>query len=161
LTGAPYDKDTLEPLADDSDSSPSDSGSDSSLSSHTSSADLNGEKATYDASGERLPPESKFFTLGSTCKANAQIAHTLYHWRYHLNSWVVDYLVKEGKCTPEKLVKRDKWSVKKRTKYANKIVDKMEREGEIRKLHRLYKEQVDFALEAKNEYTRGWGRSRG
>jgi hypothetical protein len=162
LTGKPYHKETLEPLADDTDSSSdNDNDSDSSLSSHASSADLNGEKATYDAMGERLPPESKFFTLGSTCKANAQVAHTLYHWRYHLNSWVVDYLVKEGHCTPEKLVKRDTWTVKKRTKYANKIVDKMEKENEIRKLHRLYKEQVDFALEAKNEFTRGWGRSRG
>ncbi|KAF2678507.1 hypothetical protein K458DRAFT_376381 [Lentithecium fluviatile CBS 122367] len=159
LTGTPYDKDTLEPLADDSDSSSeNESDNESSLSSHPSSAALNGEKATYDATGERIPPESKFFALGSTCKANAQVAHTLYHWRYHLNSWVVDYLVNEGHCTPEKLVKRDKWSVKKRMKYANKIVDKMEREGEVRKLHRLYKEQVDFAMEAKNEYTRGWGR---
>lgn len=158
LTGHPYDKETLEPLGGDSDSDSDDSSSSSALSSRGLSPALNGEKPAYDASGERLPPESRRFTLGSTCKANAQVAHTLYHWRYHLNSWVVDYLVRQGHCTPEKLVKRDKWSVKKREKYANKVVDQMEREGEIRKLHRLYKEQVDFALEAQNEYKKGWGR---
>jgi hypothetical protein len=160
LTGTPYNERTLEPLGDDSDSD-SESGSDSSISSCASSADLNGEKAAYNANGERLPPVSKFWTLGSTCRANAQVAHTLYHWRYHLNSLVVDYLVREGKCTPEKLAKRDKWSVKKRAKYANKIVDKMEKEGEIRQLHRAYKDQVNFALEAKNEYAEGWGRRKG
>lgn len=157
LTGAPYHKETLEPLADNSDSD-SDSNSDASLSSE---AELNGEKPTYNSNGERLPPEEKIFTLGSTCKANAQVAHTLYHWRYHLNSWVVDYLVRQGHCTAEQLLKRDKWSVRKREKLANKIVDQMEEEGEIRKLHRLYKEQVDFALEARNDYHRGWGRTRG
>jgi hypothetical protein len=160
LTGTPYNERTLEPLADDTDSD-SESDSDSSISSRASSADLNGEKAAYNANGECLPPVSKFWTLGSTCRANAQVAHTLYHWRYHLNSLVVDYLVQEGKCTPEKLAKRDKWSVKKRAKYANKIVDKMEKEGEIRQLHRAYKDQVNFALEAKNEYAEGWGRRKG
>ncbi|KAF2252297.1 hypothetical protein BU26DRAFT_422576 [Trematosphaeria pertusa] len=162
LTGTPYHKETLEPLTEDSeDSSDPDSDSDSALSSTASDAALNGEKPTYNAQGERLPPESKIFTLGSTCKANAQVAHTLYHWRYHLNSWVVDYLVRQGHCSPAKIVQRDKWSVKKREKYANKIVDEMERVGEIKKLYHLYKEQVDFALEARNDYKRGWGRSRG
>ncbi|KAF1957908.1 hypothetical protein CC80DRAFT_491236 [Byssothecium circinans] len=159
LTGQPYHKDSLEPISDESDdNSGTDSDTSSALSSRGSEAELNSEKPTYDALGERIPPESKTFTLGSTCKANAQVAHTLYHWRYHLNSWVVDYLVRKGHCTPKKLVKRDKWSVKKRGKYANKIVDEMEEGGEIKKLHRLYKEQVDFALEARNDYKRGWGR---
>jgi hypothetical protein len=159
LTGTPYNKDTLEPLNEDSDSSSSsDSDSDSSLSSAGSETNLNGEKPTYDATGEQLPPESKAFTLGSTCKANAQMAHTLHHWRYHLNSWVVDYLVREGHCSPEKVVERDSWREKKREKYANKIVDKMEKEGEVRTLHKLYKNQVDYAFEAKNEYRQGWGR---
>ncbi|KAF2797539.1 hypothetical protein K505DRAFT_235237 [Melanomma pulvis-pyrius CBS 109.77] len=157
LTGAPYHKETLEPLVADSDSS-SESDSNVSSLSGDSEVDLNGEKPTYDATGEQLPPESKIFTLGSTCKANAQMAHILHHWRYHLNSWVVDYLVREKHCTPEKIVERDTWSEKKREKYANKIVDKMEKDGEIRSLHKLYKNQVDFAFEAKNEYRQGWGR---
>lgn len=112
LTGAPYDPDSLEPL-DNSDSD-SDSASDSSSLSADSEANLNGEKPTYDARGERIPPESKTFTLGSTCKANAQVAHTLHHWRYHLNDWVKGYLESNGYLTPEKLVKRDKKSDRKR-----------------------------------------------
>jgi hypothetical protein len=154
FSGKPYNKETLEPLAEED----SDSSSDSELSSASESSDRHGDKKTYDAQGELIPPESKVFNVGSTCKANAQMAHTLRHWRYHLNSWVVDYLVRMGHCTPEKLVKRDKWSQRKREKAANKIVDAMETSGEIRKLHKLYKDQVDFAVEAKNEYTRGWGR---
>ncbi|KAJ4290224.1 hypothetical protein N0V90_010439 [Kalmusia sp. IMI 367209] len=157
LTGKPYDKDTLEPLANNASDSDSDSDS-SAISSTGSEAALNGEKPTYDSAGERIPPESRIFKLGSTCRANAQIAHTLYHWRYHLNSWVVDYLVAQGHCTAEQLVARDKWSVRKREKYGNKIVDEMERVGEIKRLHRQYKQQVDFALEAQNDYRRGWGR---
>ncbi|PVH99443.1 hypothetical protein DM02DRAFT_594314 [Periconia macrospinosa] len=160
LTGAPYNYNTLEPLAEDSDeNSDSDSSSSSSsLSSSSSEANLNGEKPTYNEVGERIPPESKTFTLGSTCKANAQVAHTLYHWRYHLHGWVVGYLEREGCFKANKLVKREKWSDRKRSKKANKIVDKMEKDGEIKRLHRLYKQQVDFAVEVQNEYKKGWGR---
>ncbi|KAF2260142.1 hypothetical protein CC78DRAFT_555703 [Lojkania enalia] len=150
--GKPYDKETLEPLAEDSeDSDDLDSDVESSASSDVS-------RATYDAMGERLPPTSKIFTLGRTCKANAQMAHTLHHWRYHLNSWVVDYLARKGHLTADKIVQRDGWSVRKREKNANKIVDAMESEGEIRKLHRLYKENVDFAMEESNEWRNGWRR---
>lgn len=159
LTGKPYDAETLEPLETNSDSdsgSDSDSDSDSELS--ADSEVLNGEKATYDAQGERLPPESHRFMLGSTCKANAQVAHTLHHWRYHLYEWVKDYLARGGHLTAEKLVKREKWSDKKRHKAALKIVDRMESDGEVQKLYRLYKDQVEFAVEASNEYKNGWGR---
>jgi hypothetical protein len=159
FTGQPYHKETLEPLAANASDSDSDSDSDSSAVSSVGSEEaLNGEKTTYDAQGERIPPESKAFTLGSTCKANAQVAHTLYHWRYHLNSWVVDYLSRQGHCTPEQLVRRDKFSQRKRLKIANKIVDEMESIGEIKKLYRMYKDQVNFALEAENDYRKGWGR---
>jgi hypothetical protein len=147
LSGAPYDAETLEPLH--ADSSDSDSNSDDTTSSL--SADLNGEKPTYNAHGERLPPESRRFTLGSTCSANAQVAHTLHHWRYHLYSWVKDYLAREGHLTAEMLVKRDQWSDRKREKAALKIVKSMEESGEIRKLYALYKEQVKYAVELQND----------
>jgi len=163
--GKPYYKDTLEPLAEDSSSESeeksgeSDSESDSSsISSDGTEAALNGEKPVHDSDGNRLPPESKIFALGSICKANAQVAHTLYHWRYHLNTWVIDYLVREGHCTPEKLVERDSWSIKKRQKYAEKIMKKMEKSGEIKTLRRLYKQNVDYAVETNNDFRRGWGR---
>lgn len=158
LTGEPYDPETLEPLGNDSDSSSnSDSDADSEISAD-SEVLLNGEKPAYDKQGERLPPESHRFALGSTCKANAQVAHTLHHWRYHLYQWVKDYLAREGHLTAEKLVKRDKWNDKKRQKAAHKIVDGMERDGEVKKLYKLYKEQVEFAMEAVNDYRNGWGR---
>ncbi|KAL1606307.1 hypothetical protein SLS60_003709 [Paraconiothyrium brasiliense] len=157
FTGKPYQKETLEPLAANASDSDSDSGS-SAVSSTSSQESLNGEKPTYNTQGERIPPESRIFSLGSTCKANAQVAHTLYHWRFHLNSWVIDYLVSQGHCTAEELVKRDRLSQRKRQKLANKIVDEMERVGEIKKLYRMYKEQVDWAAEADNEYRKGWGR---
>jgi hypothetical protein len=161
FVGRPYNKDTLEPLAEESDSdSGSSSDSDSDISSTGSSeGNQNNVKPTYDAQGEIIPPDSHVFTVGSHCKANAQMAHTLHHWRHHLYSWVVDYLIREGHCTPEKLVERDRWSQRKREKYAKRIVKKMDKIGEIKKLHHLYKEQVDFALEARNEYKSNWGRS--
>ncbi|KAJ4356687.1 uncharacterized protein N0V89_004723 [Didymosphaeria variabile] len=159
FTGKPYQKETLEPLPANASDSDSDSDSGSSAVSSTGSEEaLNGEKPTYNVQGERIPPESKTFSLGSTCKANAQVAHTLYHWRYHLNSWVIDYLVSQGHCTAEELVKRDKLSQRKRQKLANKIIDRMDKVGEIKKLYRMYKEQVNWAYEADNEYRKGWGR---
>lgn len=157
LTGEPYNPESLEPLS----SSDSDSDSDSDNSSSSLSASethLNGEKPTRDFRGDRIPPASKTFTLGSTCKANAQVAHTLHHWRYHLNDWVKGWLESNGYLTPEKLVKRDKKSDRRREKEARKIVDEMERIGEIKKLQRLYKDQVQFAVEAVNDFKRGWGR---
>lgn len=156
LTGQPYNPETLEPL--DPDSSDSDNDSDSDSSALSADPNTNSTKPTYDFRGEPLPSEDKLFTLGSTCKANAQVAHTLHHWRYHLNDWVKGYLQSNGYLTPEKLVKRDKKSDRKREKEARKIVDEMEKKGEIRKLHRLYKDQVQFAVEAQNDFQRGWGR---
>jgi hypothetical protein len=158
FTGQPYNKETLEPLDSDSDSDKeedSDSDNASSLSAD-SEAELNGEKPTYDAQGARIPPENKTFTLGSTCKANAQVAHTLHHWRYHLYSWVKDYLAREKHLTAEKLVQRDGWSDKKREKAALKIVKNMEDVGEIRKLYHLYKDQMKYAAEVRHDLNRGW-----
>jgi hypothetical protein len=159
LTGTPYNPETLEPLEPESNSnSDADSDSDASSLSADSERDLNGEPPTYDFRGDRIPPASKVFTLGSTCKANAQVAHTLHHWRYHLNEWVQGWLASNGYLTPEKLVRRDKKSDRKREAEARKIVDRMERKGEVGRLHKLYKDQVKFAVEAENEFRRGWGR---
>lgn len=77
--------------------------------------------------------------------ANAQMAHALAHWRYHLNEWVVDYLKQEGYCTPVKVVERDEWKTSKRREYANEIVDHMERVGEVRKLYRDFKNETEHA----------------
>ncbi|KAH7067593.1 hypothetical protein BKA63DRAFT_424745 [Paraphoma chrysanthemicola] len=155
LTGQPYNKETLEPLEIDTDS---DSNSDDvSELSADSEVELNGEKPAFNADGERLPPESKRFALGKTCKANAQVAHTLHHWRYHLYSWVKDYLARAGHLAADKLVKRDGWTDKKREKAALKIVKSMEGDGEIKKLYHLYKDQVAYAVEVRHDLNR-WGR---
>ncbi|KAL6709140.1 hypothetical protein ACN47E_001956 [Coniothyrium glycines] len=160
LSGAPYNSATLEPLDQDSDSdSDSDSSSSSSLSADAETR-LNGEKPTYNEAGERIPPESHRFMLGSTCQANAQVSHTLHHWRYHLYSWVKTYLRDQGLLTAEKLVWRENRSHRKREKEAQRIVDTMEETGEVRKLYRSYKDQVTFAMEVSNEYKDGWGRRR-
>ncbi|XPS92693.1 hypothetical protein M3J09_002076 [Ascochyta lentis] len=158
LTGQPYNPDTLEPLEPDTSDSGSDSDSSTTSSLSASPAPPNSEPPTYDARGDIIPPASKTFTLGRTCKANAQVAHTLHHWRFHLNEWVRGYLDSNGYLTPAKLVKRDRKSDAKREAEARRVVDKMERKGEIAKLHRLYKEQVKFAVEAVNDYEKGWGR---
>ena len=160
LTGNPYHPDSLEPLDADSasDSDAEIDSDDSDTSSLSAASETTGEKPAFDHRGERLPPSSTLFALGSTCKANAQVAHTLHHWRWHLFDWVKSYLQSKGHLSPEKLVKRDKKSERRREKEARKIVDEMEREGEITRLHRAYREQVQFAVEAQNEYSRGWGR---
>lgn len=150
LQGQPYDPETLEPVASDSDSN---SDSDSSGFSSDSEAMLN-----YNHRKERILPESHCFPVGSTCKANTQVAHTLYHWRYHLYQWVKDYLKAEGHLTPEKLVKRDSWSNRKRDKAARKILKAMKEKGQIRELYHSYKNQVTAAMEADNDYKNGWGR---
>jgi len=80
---------------------------------------------------------------------NARTAHALAHWRYHLNDWVVDYLKQEGYTTPEKIVERDSWNTKKRMKYANTIVDKMEESGEVRRLHHDFRVEIDTARNEK------------
>jgi hypothetical protein len=158
FTGKPYNQETLEPLDTNSDSDSDNTNSDSDSVSDLSDSEVgsNGEKPERDAQGARIPPESKTFTLGSTCKANAQVAHTLHHWRYHLYSWVKDYLAREGHLTAEKLVQRDGWTNKKREKASLKIVKKMEASGEIRKLYVLYKDQMKYASEVRHDLNRGW-----
>ena len=83
------------------------------------------------------------------CKANAEIAHALSHWRYHLNEWVLDWLQNEGYTTAEKILEREKWNIRKKRDYANEVVDTMERKGEIKALHRDFKHNVEAARDAK------------
>ncbi|KAF2809200.1 uncharacterized protein BDZ99DRAFT_418837 [Mytilinidion resinicola] len=144
LTGKPYHKESLEELAqsdDDSDDEDDDE-------------EEEGDGKEYDADGNELPDRERWFSLGSTCKQNAEMAHILHHWRYHLNAWVVSYLESSGYCTPEQLTNRDKMSVRKRRKAALKIVDKMEKKGEVNRLYRDYRNQLDWAQSAKNDGSR-------
>lgn len=77
------------------------------------------------------------------CKSKASMAHTLIHWRYHLNEWVVGYLERIGILENGEILNREHWSQKKRTKYANEVVDAMVQAGEVDRLWR------DFNLNLK------------
>ena len=86
--------------------------------------------------------------------ANAETAHALQHWRYHLYEWVVEYLETEGYSTPEKIVQRDGWGEPRRRKFANKVLDKMVENGQVKKLYKDFRQEVENAREAK-QYQRG------
>ena len=91
----------------------------------------------------------KTYLLGRTCNANAETAHALYHWRYHLNQYVLDWLKRHGHTAPEKIVEREGWSVNKRANYANDVVDGMEEDGEMKILYKEFKENLAAARDAK------------
>ena len=79
------------------------------------------------------------------CMRNARTAHALAHWKYHLNEWVVDYLTQESHLDASKVVERDRWSVKRKCKYANEVTDQMETSGEIQSLYRDFKDEIEQA----------------
>lgn len=147
--GKPYDKNSLEPVAPRKDGN-GDSGEDDDDdgSSSESSVDENAP-VNYDSQGRKILPEETVFYLGKFCMSNAETAHSLQHWRYHLYEWVVEYLESAGWNTPKLIVKRDKWSVRKRRKHANKIVDIMEEQGKIKALYSDFKKEIDTARNAK------------
>jgi hypothetical protein len=144
--GKPYDKNSLEPVAPRKDSNDSDE--DDGDSSSESSVDENAP-VNYDSQGRQILPEETVFYLGKFCMSNAETAHSLQHWRYHLYEWVVEYLESAGWNTPKLIVKRDGWSIRKRRKHANKIVDIMEEQGKIKALYSDYKKEIDTARNAK------------
>lgn len=127
--GKPYHRESLEDVSSDEDSGEEDD--DDSQNAHT--------------------PQSKAFFLGRTCNANAEMAHALHHWRHHLNQFVLQLLRAEGHTSPEKILEREGWSVKKKEKYANRVVDGMEQDGRMRELYREFKENLEAAREVKNE----------
>lgn len=137
FSGHAYHKDTLEEVDNSSDSDDSDDDDD------------DDDHVSYDAKGNPIPSADTVFHVGVFCKANAETAHALMHWRYHLNGWVVDYLRAQGHLEPAKIVERDGWKTKKRTKYANEVVDEMLHNGEIKRLHRDFRTNIDHARSAK------------
>ncbi len=70
-----------------------------------------------------LNKRSLTVTTISVCKANAEQAHALHHWKFALNELVVQVLEQDGELEPQKLVEREKMKRKKRTEYANRVVD--------------------------------------
>lgn len=144
--GRPYYRKSLEDVAED-DSDDDDDDDDSEDDSNSRSEDP--DKPSHDEQGRQVPPPSKTYYVGKFCMSNAHTAHSLHHWRYHLNEWVIEWLTRNGYNNPDEVVKRDAWSTKKRRKFANKITDRMEKEGVIKQLYRDYRKNIDEARNSK------------
>jgi len=149
--GNPYHPDTLDEVAGNDDDDEDDEDTESSDESQGNNPDNTdaADKPAYDHQGREVPPESKTYYVGRFCKANAETAHALTHWRYHLYECVVVMLIRQGYNTDEKIVQRDKWTTKKRRKYANKIVDRMEKDGDIKRLWEDFRNNIDDARNSK------------
>lgn len=143
LQGRPYHKDTLDEVESDDD----DDSEDSSASGHES----------VDVQGNLLPPTSKEWSVGSTCSSNAETAHSLMHWKYHLKIWVEQRLEADGHMKAAKLKEREKMKSRKRHKAANKIVDAWREEGTTSSLYNDFKSVLQAARD-KSTSGRGGGR---
>ncbi|KAL8770849.1 MAG: hypothetical protein Q9209_003500 [Squamulea sp. 1 TL-2023] len=113
-----------------------------------------------DNESQPLSTNVKSFFLGRTCNANAETAHTLYHWRHQLNFFVLNLLRTEGYFTPEKILERSNWNTKRKERYANAVVDGMEADGQMKDLYMEFKQNLEAARETKNEGNYFYGRSK-
>ncbi|CAG7979393.1 unnamed protein product [Penicillium salamii] len=143
LYGKPYSLQTLEPLEDEDDS-------DSDSNGQSSKATDDGKER--DRNGHVLPDENGHFYLGKQCKSRAQLAHTLTHWRYHLNEWVIDNLERMGLMVDDEILRRNNLSVKRRTRSANDVLDMMVTTGEVEKLWRDFHLNLKSAREKESIY---------
>ncbi|KAL4766328.1 uncharacterized protein BDW70DRAFT_155004 [Aspergillus foveolatus] len=134
LYGKAYSLETLEPLAD--------------AESDEEQSDNEDDEQERDRDGYILPDEDTRFYLGRHCKKNAALAHTLTHWRFHLNEWVVEHLRTAGYFSDEKILKRSQYSQKKKNKHAAKALNKMIESGEIKKLWRDFHINLRAARES-------------
>ncbi|KAK3679990.1 hypothetical protein LTR78_000367 [Recurvomyces mirabilis] len=143
--GKPYHPHTLEEVgnAADDDDDDEDNEDDS------DSAQNDDDETVYDYQGSEVAPANELYYIGHFCMANAETAHNLQHWRCHLNELAIFWLEKEGYLRQEAIVKRDKKSTKKRKKEANKITDRMEKKGEIRRMWEMYRKGIDEARNSK------------
>ena len=134
FTGKAYHPQTLEPLKDDAENTDDEN---------------DGDVQSCDVHGQPLLAEEHVYQVGSHCKSNAFVAHSLLHWRWHLNEWVLQWLETQGHTTPEQIVKRDSWSTKRRRDLANKLTDEMEETHEIRSLWRDFRNHLEEARSSK------------
>ncbi|PBP23328.1 hypothetical protein BUE80_DR005877 [Diplocarpon rosae] len=142
--GKPYHQATLEDVSDDDSDEEGEKD------------DSESDQGSLDCNGQNLVSQDKFWMSGSVCAQNAEQAHTLLHWKWHLNDWVVSNLENEGYLKPRKLAERDKMSSNKRMKLANKVVDQWAAEGKIKTLYHDFKAQIDTARELKSQSRGGW-----
>ncbi|PYI08599.1 transcription factor IIIc-like protein [Aspergillus sclerotiicarbonarius CBS 121057] len=121
LYGQAYSLETLEPLSDDD-------------SDEEREEDHDGQERDRD--GHILPDENTRFFLGRHCKNKATLAHTLTHWRFHLNEWVTGYLKHKGYLSDTAVLQRNNWSQKRQIKNAVRVFESMVENGEVKKLWR-------------------------
>ncbi|KAG2415356.1 hypothetical protein HFD88_006547 [Aspergillus terreus] len=134
--GKPYSLETLEPLTDENSDD------------EESEKEDDGEERDRD--GYVLPSENKRFYLGRHCKTKAEMAHTLTHWRAHLNEWVIDHLRQTGYLSDEAVIKRSHWSQKRKEKYATEAMRTMVENDEVKKLWRDFHINLRTARESVN-----------
>lgn len=76
------------------------------------------------------------------------MAHTLIHWRFHLNEWVINYLENKGILDDEEILQRSRWSQRQKGRYATETLEMMLETGEIQKLWRDFHINLRAARES-------------
>lgn len=110
-----------------------------------------------DEDGNPIPKESKVWYIGTVCNDNAEIAHTLIHWKNSLLDWVDSRLVNDQWMTPEKLVERARWKPKKLYKLVDEIVGGWVGQGVVKSLWGDFGKQLETARNQSTSGRRRWG----
>ncbi|KAI0995839.1 hypothetical protein K3495_g12342 [Podosphaera aphanis] len=97
-------------------------------------------------------PQYKEWAVGRICKMNAKYAHSLIHWKFFLNEWVISELLQQGHLKLEEVSKRDRMSLEERNQHANLIIDAWEANGTIPSLYQNWKITRIEASRFKNKY---------
>ena len=147
FSGQAYDKDSLEPIENDSEE-------------EEESQDELAETASHDAAGHILAPVQRHFYLGKYCAANAEMGHKLVHWKHQLNHKLLTYLEEQGVLTPEAILAREKMNKKKREREAEGIVDTMRDTGVVDQLWSDFKDDLADARIGMEGYEKKGGRGR-
>ncbi|KAI9768229.1 MAG: hypothetical protein M1840_005059 [Geoglossum simile] len=134
FSGKPYHHESLEDVSSPSEADSEDDGNPGN---------------EYDNQGNPLPDTNKTYSVGRVCCLNAEAAHALTHWRYHLNEWVVDELRRRELFDANAILDRESWNTKKRSAYANSIMQQLRESGETSRLYRDFKNNLDEARNAK------------
>ncbi|KAI9779733.1 MAG: hypothetical protein M1839_007231 [Geoglossum umbratile] len=120
------------------------------ISSFSEDGDEDGSSGNeHDSQGHSLPDKTTSYYLGRVCCLNAETAHALTHWRYHLNEWVVDELHRQRLFDPNAILNRESWNTKRRSAYADSIMQQLQESGEISRLYRDFKNNLTEARNVK------------
>lgn len=67
------------------------------------------------------------------------MAHTLIHWRFHLNEWVSGYLELKGILDDDQILVRSRWTQGRKSRFADETLGMMVETGEIQNLWRDFR----------------------